>query len=950
MNDILVKIGADITNFSRNMKNAINEMKGLDKGAHQSTLTLGKLATSVGLVAVAAKGFQMLKSSITQAFNRIDTMEQFERVMTTMTGSSEKAGQVLDDVNGIVKGTAYGLDVAAKSTQDFVTSGMDVDKATDSIESWGDAVAFYGNGSNESFASVTDALAKMTAKGKVQMDTMNRLTEAGIPAMQIYADATNQSVEEVAETMQKGGLDAEEFMDVMNDALKNGTTNFDGIAGAAKEAGASWGASFDNMRAAVARGVTEIIESIDEMLANNGLPSMRDMVAEFGSKFEDVLKSLAQKIPEIVEKIQDFASKLRELWDRLEPIQPVLIAIAQAIGITVGAFMLFNTVVGIVNAVRRAVELMNLALLFNPWVLAATAAVAAVLLIIHYWEPISEFFMNLWEKVKEISISVWDSLKGAWDSAVEFFKNLWNGTVEFFVNIWSGVSEFFVNLWETIKQAGISVWDGLVEKWNEMTTLFTVLWSTVSLFFTELWESLKETAISIWDTVTEKWNEVVSVIVEVFSPMIDFFRETFQSIKDTVTENAQLMGDMLSTVWENIKIIASNMWEIIKNVILGPILLLINLVTGDMDEFKSNLSSIWENIKQAASKIWNALKDNVLKVIDTFIEMGKNVWEMFKEYLRNLWTSIRDTAKNLWNALKTAVIEIAKNLAQSAIDRWNNLKETTARVFANLVNTAKQKWQDLKDSVVRFVLDLYNNVKQKWEDLKSSVVNTVSNLISDVKQKWQELKSSVVDLVTGFVNDILQKWEEMKTKTLDKIKGVKDNVINPLKEIDLLQIGKDIISGLINGIRNKINDVKNAIKDVTDSITGKIKSILNINSPSKVLEQYGIWTGGGLENGIEKSVKGVAKAADSMAKAAVPNIDMSYATPAGLQGSLSSAVNGTVSVNSNARDRALIGAINGLRRDMSNMRVEMDGEPVGRITRPYINEGNAKDEVGRYFG
>src|SRR5699024_10291874 len=142
------------------------------------------------------------------AFSRIDTMEQFERVMTTMTGSTEKAGQVLGDVTETVTGTAYGLDVGAKAVQDFVTSNMDVDKATQTFASWGDAVAFYGDGSNETIASVSDALAKMTAKGKVQMDTMNRLTEAGIPAMQIYADATGKSVEEVADQMQKGTLDA----------------------------------------------------------------------------------------------------------------------------------------------------------------------------------------------------------------------------------------------------------------------------------------------------------------------------------------------------------------------------------------------------------------------------------------------------------------------------------------------------------------------------------------------------------------------------------------------------------------------------------------------------------------------------------------------------------------------------------------------------------------------
>ena len=52
---------------------------------------------------------------------------------------------------------------------------------------WGDAVAFYGDGSSEQFANVSDALAKMRTKGKVEMDQLDRLFDAGIDAVGMYA-------------------------------------------------------------------------------------------------------------------------------------------------------------------------------------------------------------------------------------------------------------------------------------------------------------------------------------------------------------------------------------------------------------------------------------------------------------------------------------------------------------------------------------------------------------------------------------------------------------------------------------------------------------------------------------------------------------------------------------------------------------------------------------------
>ena len=114
--------------------------------------------------------------------DRIDTMDQFTRTMTTMTGSSKIAEQALAKIKDTVTGTAYGLDVAAQSCQKFVTSGMSMDKATGQVKTWADAVAFYGDGTNETYANVTDAIAKMVAQGKVQGDQLDRLTDAGIPA------------------------------------------------------------------------------------------------------------------------------------------------------------------------------------------------------------------------------------------------------------------------------------------------------------------------------------------------------------------------------------------------------------------------------------------------------------------------------------------------------------------------------------------------------------------------------------------------------------------------------------------------------------------------------------------------------------------------------------------------------------------------------------------------
>ena len=264
------------------------DTEGFQKGANK----LGSIVSGLGVFKLLEKGFEMVASSMDRAFSRIDTGEQFSRVMTTMTGSVDVTNEALERTNEIVNGTAYGLDVASKSVQNFVSRGMEVSKSTETIEAWGNAVAFYGDGTNATFASVTEALSKMQTKGTVTMEHMEMLLNAGIPAIEMYADALGITASEVTDLMGKGQLKSAEFIETLNSAMESGTSKFPALTNAAKEAGASWSGTFDNMRAAITRGTQAIITAIDETNKSMGRPTLRQGIAGFGKAFEKVLKGL----------------------------------------------------------------------------------------------------------------------------------------------------------------------------------------------------------------------------------------------------------------------------------------------------------------------------------------------------------------------------------------------------------------------------------------------------------------------------------------------------------------------------------------------------------------------------------------------------------------------------------------------------------------------------------
>ena len=132
---------------------------------------------------------------------------------------------------------------------------------------------------------------------------------------------------------------------------------------------------------------------------------------------------------------------------------------------------------------------------------------------------------------------------------------------------------------------------------------------------------------------------------------------------------------------------------------------------------------------------------------------------------------------------------------------------------------------------------------------------------------------------------------------LDDVKRIWGNVMDFFEGIDLKQIGKDIIQGLINGITSMGNKVKESARNIANGIGEKIKSILKLGSPSKLMEQYGEFTGEGLAIGIGNSLQSIKSMSEKMGEMTIPKIDQSK-IETGVGASIGAGKNLTVNLHS----------------------------------------------------
>lgn len=173
------------------------------------------------------------------------------------------------------------------------------------------------------------------------------------------------------------------------------------------------------------------------------------------------------------------------------------------------------------------------------------------------------------------------------------------------------------------------------------------------------------------------------------------------------------------------------------------------------------------------------------------------------------------------------------------IDLWNKIKEACAPVIEFIKSTFILAWQNIKvvwDVVVSYFKTLWENIK-----LIFSVVKSV--LTGDFEGAWEGIKQ------------VFSNVKEFFTSVWDKIKEVFSNVGEWFKDV-----GKNIVTGIWEGIKGAYNWLKEKITGWVGNVAGWFKNVFQIHSPSKLMrDEVGKYVGQGVGVGIVDSLPDVKK-------------------------------------------------------------------------------------------
>ena len=375
---------------------------------------------------VVDAALDIITTGIDGAIKRVDTMNNFPRVMENLGIPADKSAKVIDDLGKRLKGLPTTLDSAALAVQRFTSSNGDVEKSEEYFLALNNAL-LAGGASADIQSTALEQLSQSYAKGKPDMiEWRSFMTAAPAQAKQLASALGYANTDALGEALRKGELSMDQFMSKMVELNKNGSGDFKSLEDQAKAATGGIQTSQANLQSAITRGWAKILNAI-------GSDKLTDVLSSVGSALENVLGAIAGVIDFIVNNEVAFAA-------------------FKALLITIGIAMMAIVVPAFVAWAA--------ALLANPitWIiLAVVALITGIILLVTHIKEVGEWFNSVFEGIGNIINDIGQKI----DSFIKGFVAGFQMGIQNIKDWFASIPAFFANIigkiGEKVRQFGAKI-------------------------------------------------------------------------------------------------------------------------------------------------------------------------------------------------------------------------------------------------------------------------------------------------------------------------------------------------------------------------------------------------------------------------------------------------------------------------------------------------------------
>lgn len=466
-------------------------------GVQKAGSTVKSIIAGLGITKLISTAMGEIKNSTDDAIKRLDTLNNFPKVMSNLGIASEDANKSIKKMSDKLSGLPTTLDQGASAVQRFTSANGDVEKSTDIFLSLNNAI-LAGGASTEIQATALEQMSQAYAKGKPDMMEWRSLMTAMPAQLKQVADAMGYaSADELGESLRNGSVSMDEFMDTITKLNTEGVDGFQSFEEQARNSTGGIGTSITVAKTQIVKGVTDIIDGLNKGLQEANLPSISEIISNIGKVAKETLDKIATNLPKVIK----FATNL---YKTIEPFLPILESLGAGILAIVVAYTTYQKIVTLVTAVQTA---LNFVMTMNPIGLIILAIVGLITVLVVLWNK-SETFRN-------ILLGIFNAIKVAFDVLVTGIKI----AIDFIVSIFTGIINFVKDNWQSLLLMIVSPFAGafllLYNNCEGFRNFIDGFVNAVIKFFKKLPENIKNIATTIVNIIKSIPGKVVSIGLDI---------------------------------------------------------------------------------------------------------------------------------------------------------------------------------------------------------------------------------------------------------------------------------------------------------------------------------------------------------------------------------------------------------------------------------------------------
>lgn len=454
---------------------------------------------------------------------------------------------------------------------------------------------------------------------------------------------------------------------------------------------------------------------------------------------------------------------------------------------------------------------------------------------------------NCTDRFDELSASIENSA-GACENMYAIQLDNLNGDIDI---LKSGLSDL-----------GISIYQDLNGPLREMTQLAT---SMVG----ELSEAYKSGGMEgMVGAVGGCMAEVVNTIADYAPQVVSMGVDLLENFISGITDNS---GALATAASEVITVFVEGLFTLVPQVILAGI----DILTQFVQSMTAQLPQLISTGTQAIVNFVNGIIQRLPEVISTALTL-----------VQTLVNSIGQNAP----MLISAAIQLIGNLVLGIVSMLPQLLQMGIQLILSLAQGILSNLPQILQMGVQIIISLVSGITQMLPMIIQGGIQLIISLIQGIIANLGNIVQAAVQIVITLATGLIQATPQLIAATPQLVGAIIDTILST----NWLDVGIQIIKGLIDGILSTGKSLWNAIKSL---FTGGEVDIPDTSSQSAaVVDSYA--------SGISSNAGTVTAAANSMATNAFSGMDTSGATAAGTQAGTAFSTGLTESMASGGLDTA----------------------------------------------